>query len=210
MKTSETIGEIAKAISIMQGTMDPAKKDKINPYFKSQYADLPSVWQAIREPLSQNGLCVVQDAITLDTGISVITRVIHTSGEWIEFGPLLVPLAKNDAQAVGSAISYGKRYAIGAALGVVAEVDDDGNKASKAAPAVAPKKKVIPYTEEQIDEWIDLWSRKYDIQDLQDYCEERAKHFNHKIGVTVAELQENEALFVKNMEVWLKKKVKED
>lgn len=133
MKTSEEINEIAKALSELQGSMGPAKKDQINPYFKSYYADLTSVWNAIRDPLHENGLCVLQDAVTTEIGISVITRIIHSSGQWIEYGPLIVPLAKNDAQAVGSAISYGKRYAIGAALGVVAEVDDDGNKATKAA-----------------------------------------------------------------------------
>lgn len=150
MKTSECITEIAKAISLMQGSMDPAKKDKVNPFFKSQYADLASIWQAIRQPLIENGLSVIQDAITSEGGLSVVTRILHSSGQWIEFGPLVVPIAKNDPQAMGSAISYGKRYAIGSALGVVAENDDDGQRAQRAAQK-EPVKDMTPLTRKQFE-----------------------------------------------------------
>lgn len=155
MKTSENITEVAKALSLMQGSMDPAKKDKVNPFFKSQYADLSSIWQAIREPLMENGLSVVQDAVTLEQGISVVTRILHSSGQWIEFGPLMVPLAKKDAQSVGSAISYAKRYAIGSALGVVAETDDDGNRATKSAPS-EEHRDMRPISKDQYEKLLEI------------------------------------------------------
>lgn len=125
MKTSDTICEISKAISIAQGEMKPASKSTVNPFFKSKYSTLAQIWDVIREPMAKNGLSVFQDVSSRDGVISITTRVSHASGQWIEFGPLDIPVIKRDAQAVGSAISYGKRYALSAALGVVSEEEDD-------------------------------------------------------------------------------------
>lgn len=138
MKTSEEINEIAKALSQAQQQMKPAIKDSTNPHFKSKYSDISSVWEAIREPLTNCSLSVLQDVTTKieEKLILVTTRIFHASGQWIEFGPLGVPLSKCDAHGVGSAISYGKRYALCAAVGVVSgDEDDDGNHAvSKPSP----------------------------------------------------------------------------
>lgn len=131
MKTSENIIEISKAMNSAQRSMRPASKDSTNPHFRSKYSDLASVMEAIREPIGINGLSVWQDATLDEIGVKVTTRIVHVSGEWVEFGPLTIPLAKKDAHAVGSACSYGKRYALCAALGVVSDEDDDGNKASQ-------------------------------------------------------------------------------
>lgn len=134
MNHSEAIDTIAAALSKAQGEIKPALKDSTNPHFKSHYADLASVWAACRKALSDHGLSVVQDAVTLEAGVAVVTRLLHASGQWIEFGPLVVPAQKNDAHGVGSAISYGKRYALSAALGIVGEEDDDGNEAAQPKP----------------------------------------------------------------------------
>lgn len=134
MTHSEQINEIAAALAKAQGAMKPAIKDATNPAYRSKYADLAAVFEAVRGPLAANGIAVVQDA-TLRTsesgayGIAVTTRLLHGSGQWIEFGPLTVPCAKVDAHGVGSATSYAKRYGLSAALGIVAEDDDDGNGA---------------------------------------------------------------------------------
>lgn len=130
MKTSENIVEIAKAMNFAQKAMRPALKDATNPHFRSKYSDLASVMEAIREPIGNNGLSIWQDATFDENGVNITTRVVHVSGQWIEFGPLTIPVGKRDAHAVGSACSYGKRYALCAALGVVSDEDDDGNKAS--------------------------------------------------------------------------------
>jgi hypothetical protein len=133
VKTSEQINDLAAASAKAQAAMRPAIKDSVNPAFKgAKYADLTAVWEACRKPLTDNGLTVWQDVTTADgsaNGISVITRLVHSSGQWVEFGPLVVPLSKHDAHGVGSATSYGKRYALAAAIGVIAELDDDGNAA---------------------------------------------------------------------------------
>ena len=129
MKTSDQIELISKAVSIAQGEMNPASKTTVNPFFKSTFATLTQVWDAIRDPLSKNNLSIFQDVVTTPNGIAVSTRVCHASGQWIEFGPLEITLVKKDAQALGSATSYAKRYALCAAIGVVADEDDDGEKA---------------------------------------------------------------------------------
>lgn len=131
MRTSDQINELAAASAKAQATMQPALKDMVNPAYKSKYADLASVWDACRKPLTDNGLTIWQDVTTAEgvNGISVTTRLVHSSGQWVEFGPLIVPLAKHDAHGVGSATSYAKRYALAAAIGVTAEIDDDGNAA---------------------------------------------------------------------------------
>lgn len=130
MKKSEIIIEIAKALCAAQQMMKPALKDKENPYFRSSYSDLSSVWESIRIPLTSNGLSILQEATTADKSVSVTTLIMHNSGQWIEFEPFSIPLLKQDPQTIGSATSYAKRYALCAALGVVSnDEDDDGEKA---------------------------------------------------------------------------------
>lgn len=138
MRTSESVTAIATALATAQGAMKPASKDASNPAFKgSRYADLAAVWDAIRQPFTTNGICVLQEATLESDGneshplicICVRTRLLHKSGEWIEFDALSVPLSKQDAHGVGSATTYARRYALSAALGIVADEDDDGNGA---------------------------------------------------------------------------------
>jgi hypothetical protein len=139
MNTSESIDQIAGALSAARGEMTGAKKDASNPFFKSSYADLASVMEAIAGPFAAHDLAYFQSVYTTDTGmIGVITRIMHKSGQWIESDPLLLPPVKNDPQAFGSAVTYGKRYSLQAACGVPS-VDDDGNHATQ---NVAPKKRI--------------------------------------------------------------------
>lgn len=130
MNKSESIKEIATALAKVQAAMAPAKKDSKNPFFNSNYADLNSVWDACRILLSSNGLSVTQLNQVSDSGVIVETVLMHSSGEWIS-GEILLPLDKQNAQGVGSAITYGRRYGLAAIIGIVADEDDDGNKASQ-------------------------------------------------------------------------------
>jgi hypothetical protein len=133
VKTSESIKEIAGALAKAQGVMAGAKKDADNPFFKSKYADLSSVWEACRPALTANGIAVVQMTRASERDeVIVITRLCHESGEWIE-GELAMPVTKADAQGFGSAVTYARRYALAAAVGV-APADDDGNAAAAAKP----------------------------------------------------------------------------
>lgn len=135
MKTSEQINEIAAAMAKAQSMLKPAHKDSTNPAYRSKYADLASVWAAWQEAGPQCGLAVWQDVTTVEGGIAVATLVTHSSGQFMEFGPLIVPLGKHDAHGVGSATTYGKRFGLAASVGLVADDDDDGNGAVATQPA---------------------------------------------------------------------------
>lgn len=133
MKTSNEINEIAKAMSLAQSQMKVAEMDSTNPHFRSRYANLESVIDAFRKPICDNSLTYWQDVVTQEGYVSVTTRIAHSSGQWVEFGPLSIPLGKKDAHGIGSATTYAKRYALCAAMGVApGEIDDDGNAAVEA------------------------------------------------------------------------------
>lgn len=140
MQTSESINEVAKALSIAQGSFRPASKGSINPHLKSKYADLASVWDSIRDPLCANGLAALQDVSSDEFGVCVRTRITHSSGQWMEFGPLSIPMVKRDPQGFGSACTYAKRYALCAVLGIVAgDEDDDGDRCTRDYQESSPK-----------------------------------------------------------------------
>jgi hypothetical protein len=136
MQTSEQIHEIAAAGAKAQAELRPALKDATNPAFRSKYADLAAVMDAARV-YARHGIAVWQDVQVTDAGVAVLTRLTHTSGQWIECGPFVVPVGKKDAHGVGSAASYAKRYAICAALGIAADEDEDGNAAAARTTAAA-------------------------------------------------------------------------
>lgn len=129
---SEQINELAKALALAQRSFVGAKKDSDNPFFKSRYADLGSVWDSIRKPLTDNGLSVVQ---TVD-GDRLITILLHSSGQWID-SSYPITAKDNSPQAVGSAMTYARRYALAAMVGAY-QVDDDA-EAATARPAQQPQ-----------------------------------------------------------------------
>lgn len=127
MTQSEIINELASALSKAQGEMQAAIKDKTNPFFKSSYADLGSVWDAARPVLSKYGLCIMQTTEIVPDGsrIIMVTTLAHTSGQWVKSYLPLNP-SKNDSQGVGAAMTYLRRYSLSAIVGVVCDDDDDG------------------------------------------------------------------------------------
>lgn len=131
MNKSDTIVELAKAMSLAQGEMGGAHKGANNPFFKSKYADLGAVIEAVKEPFSKNGLSYVQFPIEDNGRVGVETILMHSSGEWMS-NKFTVQLTKQDAQGAGSAITYCRRYGLQAVAGIPSE-DDDGNAASPAA-----------------------------------------------------------------------------
>jgi hypothetical protein len=140
MIQSESIANLTLALSIVQGKMTHAKKDSANPFFKSKYADLESVWDSCRSLLADNGLAILQFPglySELDKSMSLTTVIGHKSGEWIS-QEMSVPVTKADAQGAGSALTYMRRYALAAVVGVV-QADDDGNAASSPKPVVKAK-----------------------------------------------------------------------
>ena len=158
---SEQINEIATALAKAQGSIKGAIKDSANPHFKSKYADLASCWEACREPLSANGLAVVQMPGQADGVATITTLLTHASGQWMRSDVSVRP-AKPDAQGLGSALTYLRRYSLTAMVGIAPE-DDDGNAAvadnqsgTKAAPKQAPKPAPMP---EDIDIPAEFWDQ---------------------------------------------------
>ncbi len=119
---------IAAAYAHAFAEIEAATKTASNPHFKSKYADLTSVIEAIKPHLVKHGLFFIQRPRPADGGVAIETSLHHTSGEELNLGTLFVPANKNDAQAYGSALSYARRYALVTAFGVPTE-DDDGNAA---------------------------------------------------------------------------------
>ena len=139
MLQSESIANLAKALATVQGKLTYAKKDSKNPFFKSNYADLESVWDACRDLLAANGLAVSQfpgSYCEIDKSMSLTTILTHSSGEWIS-NEMTLPVSKLDPQGAGSAITYMRRYALAAVVGVV-QADDDANAASTPKSVTKP------------------------------------------------------------------------
>ena len=145
MNKSDSIKELATALAKAQGQIKGAVKDSANPFFKSKYADLASVVEAIRSAFAANGLSYIQSVEPSDKDeVRVETTILHSSGEWIGCGVLALPVSKVDAQGYGSALTYARRYSLSAATGVAPE-DDDGNAATvaKPKPAMADLEKAL-------------------------------------------------------------------
>jgi hypothetical protein len=167
MHKSESIKELALALSKAQGQFDHAKKDENNPFFKSKYATLASVIDAAKKPLADNGLCVSQIVDCIDDNMFLDTMLMHLSGEWIVGKYPIKPL-KPDPQSIGSAITYARRYAFSAITGIAAD-DDDGNLSSgKTAGTIQNKKP--EYQPEQLHD-IDYFAMIDDAKSLNELAD---------------------------------------
>ncbi len=129
MRGAELSGAMAQAFAEIEG----ATKSANNPHFKSKYADIAAVVEAIKPALIKHGLFFTQRNQPSQDGVIVETVLHHASGEQMNLGSLFVPANKQDAQGFGSALTYARRYSLMTAFGVPAE-DDDGNAATKAMP----------------------------------------------------------------------------
>jgi hypothetical protein len=127
-ENSPEIDKIAEALAAAQGEIEAAEKDSLNPHFKSSYADLASVRRASQKPLCRHKLAIVQQVWTFDGVLTLVTKLIHASGQWLRSEYPVEPVQKNP-QGTGSALSYARRYSWMAMLGMAAD-DDDGNAAS--------------------------------------------------------------------------------
>lgn len=121
---SESIESLAVSLVAAQSVIEDAKMDKINPHFKNKYATLDAILEAIRKPLTDNGLAITQ---TMMPGNLLVTTLVHRSGQWIRSYMDLNP-QRLDPQGIGSALTYARRYALAAIVGISQE-DDDGEMA---------------------------------------------------------------------------------
>jgi hypothetical protein len=130
MTSSENIGAIAPALIKAQSQMQGISKEGKNPAFKSKYVTLDSILDTLRPILTSNGLMLTQGSQQPETmqSVTVESRIIHTSGEWIST-TVTIPVTKPDAHGLGSALTYGRRYSVSALLAISADEDDDANGA---------------------------------------------------------------------------------
>lgn len=158
MIMSQSIAALSAALAKAQAEMPAAPKQSINPHFKSKYADLAAIMDTCRQPLTRNGLAVMQTISGDGARVEVTTILSHSSGEYIGDTAVFTPRDPSP-QAMGSAITYARRYSLSALVGVVADEDDDGNAAQgksthaaqanrtsapAAAPSTAPESPAAP------------------------------------------------------------------
>lgn len=149
MKTSPSIAAIAAALAKTQGEIRNAGRDAANPFFKSKYAPLDTVIDAFKPALSKNGIAYFQSATADGPKVSLVTVLMHSSGEWIETDPLTATGKDAGAQTVGSVCTYLRRYGLMAAVGIAATDDDDAEagegrqtQTAQPTPREPPKSRV--------------------------------------------------------------------
>lgn len=173
MAKSESIKNLAAALSKFQADMRPVKREAENPFFKSKYADLSGIWDAIRGPLAANGLSVVQGSRVseYESVAVIVTTLMHVSGEWIE-GELPIYSKDHSPQALGSGITYSRRYALAAILGVSTE-DDDGEQAEARKPQPVKKQATADEILKQFSEGLERADTPDKLHKLGDWLNNR-------------------------------------
>lgn len=150
---SESVKEISGALAKAQAEMSNPKFDCNNPFYKSKYASLAAIRDAVIPALSKHGIAVVQSLNSENENVSCTTMLCHSSGEWIS-GTFTIPVTKTDAQGYGAASTYARRYLLQAMAGIVGDEDDDANAAIEPPTAKvskpAKKEKVKPTDKEDI------------------------------------------------------------
>jgi hypothetical protein len=136
---SESLAQLTAALVEAQKGIAGAQKSGDNPHLKSRYATLADVWEACRDPLTANGLCVTSSLEESEHGLTLRTSLRHISGEWLAS---LFPIQADPTkpQQIGSALTYARRYCLSALVGVCPE-DDDGEAAQAAAPRQAERRR---------------------------------------------------------------------
>lgn len=177
MKHSEVFKELPMALSKFQAEVTNPKLTAENPHFKSKYAPLSEVFNVVRPILTKHGLSVFQDLGTEDDKVVVTTTIFHESGEFLESDPLKIPAGRGgkpvDAQGIGAAASYAKRYQLQSCLGITADSEDDGellvgqtptvqtmNNPSKAQ--IAAKYQLIMGSRKHFDDFYRVYSGQFD------------------------------------------------
>ncbi len=207
---SEQINEIAMALAKAQADMGHAHKDSTNPHFKSSFASLAAVIDAVREPFANQQISFTQAMTKIDGDLVLATTLLHSSGQWLRsFTPILIE--KASAQAMGSATSYARRYALSAIAGL-SQTDDDGEEASKAPPRGEPAKGPQPAPEwkrsEDPSKYVMTFGKfkgkalddldGYEVRNYAEYIVRQAREQNKPIDP-----KGNVAQFLNAAEAWL-------
>jgi len=153
MNQSESITKLAVALVKAQAEMPEIPMDGINPHYRSKFSTLGAVIGKVRPVFAANGLAVIQLPAGINGEVGLTTRIVHTSGEWIESELIMsVPAGANPGQEVGKLVTYLRRYGLAAAAGVYSDEDTDNE--GKAEKKSVQKAKVtaapVPETDEKV------------------------------------------------------------
>jgi len=149
MNKSESITELAKSLVKFHSEMGKVSKDAKNPFYKNKYASLSNIIEAVTKPLNDNGLSIVQ--MPCNEGLT--TMLVHESGEWISSTSSTPVKDNTDPQKLGSAITYARRYALGAILSLNIDEDDDGQRASTPVQKQTSQPKTKPELKPDTEAW---------------------------------------------------------
>lgn len=204
---SEQINELATAMAKMQGDLESASKSSENPFFKNKYADLATVWDVCRLPMSKNGLALMQQISYVNDKALLVTTLTHSSGQWMRsVAPIIT--AKQDAQGMGAGITYMRRYAMCAMLGITQD-DDDGNTAAGITSKALTDKQLNELINELIEEF------PFEKKDVAGkYLEHCKAHYKAKKGSKWVEILHGELTnatndvesFIKSVYAWDEKR----
>lgn len=215
---SENINELITALSKAQGEISAASKDSDNPFFNSKYADLSSVWNACRDSLSRNGLAVIQTMNIIHEGqLFLVTTLAHSSGQWIrsqlpikfnedkfekdKFGK---DIKNNPLQKMGSCLTYLRRYALAAIVGVAPDDDDDGNSGGTSYRKQEKNKTISP---EEIQFRTQDFLSQFPLQDPQmilGYFDKYCAHWKKSLIEAINDYPDREK-FLSDFTKWEKK-----
>jgi hypothetical protein len=175
MKTSDSIKQIAPALLSAQRNIKFAAKNAKNPHFKNDYADLPSVIDAVKDALNDAGITFLQMPTPSEDGrLHLTTRLLHESGEWIE-DTAVCSMPKQDAQGFGSSMTYLRRYSLAAICGLY-QADDDGESAKFDAEPHIKQLKSCKDMEELKNAWMEIYKvAQVDKQALRNLEAEKDK-----------------------------------
>lgn len=191
METSQSIGNLSKALAKAQGEIGGATKDSTNPHFRSKYADLASVRDAIKGPLSANGIAYVQFTEGGPDTVKV-TTMLTCGEEWMRSTCEMKPV-KADPQGIGSALTYLRRYSLMAAVGVAPE-DDDGNAASGKHPNQPANNGNLKMEANRIAEEIESCGDREQLQaymatsEVKDFLKRAEEDAKRHSGINLADL----------------------
>lgn len=204
---SEQINELASAMAKMQGELESAAKSSENPFFKNKYADLATVWDVCRGPMSKNGLALMQQINYVNDKAILLTTLTHSSGQWMRsIAPIIT--SKQDAQGMGAGLTYMRRYAMCAMLGITQD-DDDGNSASGITQKAITEKQLNDLINSLIEEF------PFEKKDIAGkYLEHCKAHYKSKKGYKWIEILHGELTntsndvetFIKSVYAWDEKR----
>lgn len=193
MNRSESIKELALALHKAHTKIGAVAKTASNPFFKSKYADLASVVEAVKPALQSEGIVIIQGLQDAEGGVAIETMLLHVSGEWIS-STLRLPASKEDAQGYGSACTYGRRYGLQAICGLPAE-DDDGNAATASAPV-----KALSVAAQKWEEMTP--EQKKDLQEMADKVREVLKKDGGIVAMKTLEEETTSYLTDEKVALW--------